>query len=51
MKDLFTEFKKQNTKKHIAIAVCAFAFAIGVNAFLMGTNTGVKLQASAIEYA
>ncbi|MFZ4461098.1 MAG: hypothetical protein ACOYN2_00695 [Patescibacteria group bacterium] len=51
MKDLFTEFRKQNLKKHVAIGLCAFAFAVGVNAFLMTTDAGVKLQASAIEYA
>lgn len=51
MKDFFTEFHKTNSKRHAAIAVFAFAFAVGVNAFLFSTPTGVRLQTSAIEYA
>ena len=49
MKDLFAEFKKATLKQHLTIGVTAFAFALGVNYLLFATDTGVKLQASAIE--
>ena len=49
MLDLFSEFKKAHLKQHLAIAGTAFAFALGVNYLLFTTDTGVKLQASAIE--
>jgi ABC-type uncharacterized transport system permease subunit len=49
MPDLFAEFKKAHFKQHLAIAGTAFAFALGVNYLLFTTDTGVKLQASAIE--
>ena len=49
MLDLFAEFKKAHLKQHLAIAGTAFAFALGVNYLLFTTDTGVKLQASAIE--
>ncbi len=49
MKDLFAEFKKATLKQHLAIGTAAFAFALGVNYLLFATDTGVKLQASAIE--
>ena len=51
MKDIFTEFRRQNTKKHLAIGLSAFVFAVGVNFFLIGTDAGKGLQASAIQYA
>lgn len=51
MKDIFQDFKKANTQKHIAIALTAFAFALGVNALIFNTDTGLRLQASAIEYS
>lgn len=49
MKDIFQEFKKATIRKHLAVGVSAFAFALGVNAFLFNTDTGIKMQASAIE--
>lgn len=49
MKDIFQEFKKATLRKHLAIGVTAFAFALGINAFLFNTDTGIKMQASAIE--
>lgn len=49
MKDIFQEFKKATIRKHLAVGVSAFAFALGVNVFLFNTNTGIKMQASAIE--
>lgn len=51
MKDIFKEFNRYTARKHLAIGVSAFAFAIGVNAFLMNTDTGVRLQTSAVEFA
>lgn len=49
MKDIFQEFKKATLRKHLAIGFSAFAFALGVNAFLFSTDTGIKMQASAVE--
>lgn len=49
MKDIFQEFKKVTLRKHLAVGVSAFAFALGVNVFLFNTDAGVKMQASAIE--
>jgi hypothetical protein len=49
MVDIFSEIKKASLKQHLAIAGTAFAFALGVNYLLFTTDTGVKLQASAIE--
>lgn len=49
MKDIFQEFKKATLRKHLAIGFSAFAFAVGVNVFLFNTDTGVKMQASAVE--
>ncbi len=51
MKDLFIEFRRYNARKHLAIGICAFAFALGVNAFLFKTDAGVRLQTSAVEFA
>ncbi len=49
MKDIFQEFKKATLRKHLAIGITAFAFALGINMFLFNTDTGVKMQASAVE--
>lgn len=49
MKDIFQEFKQATLRKHLAVGVSAFAFALGINVFLFNTDVGVKMQASAIE--
>ena len=51
MKDLFQEFRRYTFLRHIMIGGTALAFAVGINVFLFQTPSGVKLQASAIEYA
>lgn len=49
MKDIFVELKKENLKRHIAVGVTAFIFAVSANALIFSTDTGLKLQASALE--
>ena len=49
MKDIFQEFKQATLRKHFAVGLTAFAFALGVNMFLFNTDTWVRMQASAIE--
>lgn len=49
MKDIFQEFKQATLRKHLAIGASAFALALGINVFLFNTDTGIKMQASAIE--
>lgn len=51
MKDHFESYRKAATKKNAAIVVSAFALAVSVNAALFGTETGVRLQTSAVEFA
>lgn len=49
MSDFFQDFKKQNKgnfTKNIAVIATSFVFALSVNAFLFGTNTGNRLQSS-----
>lgn len=50
-KDHFDAYRKSALQKNAAIVVSAFALAIGVNALVFGTDTGVRLQTSAVEYA
>ncbi len=49
MKDIFKEFQQATLKTHLAIGGTALAFALGVNVLLFNTDTGARLQASAIE--
>ena len=51
MKDFVSLYQKNTFRKNIAIACSAFVLAVGVNAFLFGTDAGVKIQTSALEYA
>lgn len=51
MKDFVSLYAKSTFRKNIAIACAAFVLAVGVNAFLFGTDAGVKIQTSAIGYA
>lgn len=49
MTDLFTDYKKQNrSKKSFTIIVASLVFAVSVNAFLFGTDTGARLQTSVL---
>jgi hypothetical protein len=49
MKDIFSEIKKANLKQHIAVGGVALALAVAVNTFVFSTDTGLKIQASALE--
>ena len=51
MKDFVSLYAKSAFRKNIAIACAAFVLAVGVNSFLFGTDAGVKIQTSAIQYA
>lgn len=51
MKDFFEAYRKSASKKNAAIVVSALVFAVSVNALIFGTDTGVRLQTSAVEYA
>jgi hypothetical protein len=51
MKDHFAAYRKGTFKKNAAIAVSAFVLAVSVNAVLFGTETGLRLQTSAVEFA
>lgn len=51
MKDHFTAYRKDAFRKNIAIVASAFVLAISVNAVLFGTETGARLQTSAVEFA
>ncbi|MDD2891429.1 MAG: hypothetical protein PHQ95_00520 [Candidatus Gracilibacteria bacterium] len=48
MKDLFQDYKKQNSKKNTIIIVASLAFAFSINTFLFGTDIGTRLQTSVI---
>ena len=48
MKDLFHDYKKQNSKKNTVIIVASLAFAFSINTFLFGTDIGARLQTSVI---
>ena len=50
MKDFVSLYEKSAFRKNIAIALSAFVLAIGANAFLFGTDAGMKIQTSAIQY-
>lgn len=51
MKDFFEAYRKSASKKNAAIVASALVFAVSVNALIFGTDTGVRLQTSAVEYA
>lgn len=51
MKDFFQEYRKSTLKKNVSIAAFAFVFALGVNSFLFGTDAGIRIQTSALQYA
>ncbi len=51
MKDFLEAYRKSTHKKNVAIVASAFAFAVSVNAFLLGTDAGTRIQTSAIEFA
>lgn len=46
MKDLFHDYKKQNSKKNTVIIIASLAFAFSINTFLFGTDIGSRLQTS-----
>lgn len=48
MKDLFHDYKKQNSKKNGMIIVFSLVFAFSINTFLFGTDIGNRLQTSVI---
>lgn len=48
MKDLFHDYKKQNSKKNTVIIVASLAFAFTINTFLFGTDIGARLQTSVL---
>ncbi|MDD5197292.1 MAG: hypothetical protein PHN60_00325 [Candidatus Gracilibacteria bacterium] len=48
MRDLFQDYKKQNSKKNTVIIVASLAFAFSINTFLFGTDIGTRLQTSVI---
>lgn len=48
MRDLFQDYKKQNSKKNTVIIVASLAFAFSINTFLFGTDIGERLQTSVI---
>ncbi|MDD5376950.1 MAG: hypothetical protein PHH16_02425 [Candidatus Gracilibacteria bacterium] len=51
MRDLFQDYKKQNSKKNTVIIVASLAFAFSINTFLFGTDIGARLQTSVINSA
>lgn len=51
MKDFFEAYRKTTVKKNVAIVAAAFAFAVSVNALLFGTDAGLRMQTSALQYA
>ncbi len=48
MRDLFHDYKKQNSKKNTVIIVASLAFAFAINTFLFSTDMGARLQTSVI---
>lgn len=48
MKDLFHDYKKQNSKKNGMIIALSLVFAFSINTFLFGTDIGARLQTSVI---
>lgn len=46
MRDLFQDYKKQNSKKNTVIIIASLAFAFSINTFLFGTDIGARLQTS-----
>lgn len=48
MRDLFQDYKKQNSKKNTVIIIASLAFAFSINTFLFGTDIGARLQTSVI---
>lgn len=48
MRDLFRDYKKQNSKKNMVIIVASLAFAFSINTFLFGTDIGTRLQTSVV---
>jgi len=51
MRDLFQDYKKQNSKKNTIIIVASLAFAFSINTFLFGTDAGTRLQTSVMNSA
>lgn len=50
-KDFFEAYRKSAAKKNVAIVASAFLLAVSVNAVIFGTDAGVRLQTSAVQYA
>lgn len=48
MRDLFQDYKKQNSKKNTVIIVASLAFAFSINAFLFSTDMGARIQTSVL---
>ena len=48
MRDIFHDYKKQNSKKNTVIIVASLVFAFSINTFLFGTDIGTRLQTSVI---
>ncbi|OIP54297.1 hypothetical protein AUK10_01170 [Candidatus Gracilibacteria bacterium CG2_30_37_12] len=48
MRNLFQDYKKQNSKKNTVIIVASLAFAFSINAFLFSTDMGARLQTSVL---
>lgn len=48
MKDLFNDYKKEHSKKNVAIITASLLLAFSFNVFLFGTDTGARLQTSVL---
>lgn len=51
MKDLFQDYKRQNSRKNTLIIMASLAFAFSINTFLFGTDIGSRLQTSVMNSA
>ena len=48
MRDLFHDYKKQNSRKNGMIIALSLVFAFSINTFLFGTDIGTRLQTSVL---
>ncbi|EKD29431.1 MAG: hypothetical protein ACD_78C00417G0009 [uncultured bacterium (gcode 4)] len=48
MKDIFNDYKKERSRKNVAIITASFVFALSINVFLFGTDSGSRLQTSVL---